>query len=47
LGDYIGPAGNYTALPNAAKWILSLEMLLGRLELFSALVLLTPDFWRD
>ena len=46
LGEIIGPAGNFQALPDAAKWVLSVGMLLGRLELLSVLVLLTPDFWR-
>ncbi len=46
LGDIIGPAGNYALLPTGAKWILSLAMLLGRLELFTLLVMLTPAFWR-
>ncbi|HEY8190478.1 MAG TPA: potassium transporter TrkG, partial [Micavibrio sp.] len=44
-GPVIGPAGNFAALPDAAKWILSLGMLLGRLEMFTVLVLLTPSFW--
>lgn len=46
LGDVIGPAGNYATLPPGAKWLLSLTMLLGRLELFTVLVILTPSFWR-
>lgn len=46
LGEIIGPAGNFQALPDAAKWVLCVGMLLGRLELLSVLVLLTPDFWR-
>jgi len=40
LGDVIGPSGNYQSLPDAAKWLLSLGMLLGRLELFTVFVLL-------
>jgi trk system potassium uptake protein len=47
LGDIIGPAGNFSALPESAKWILSFTMLLGRLELVTVLVLLTRSFWRD
>jgi trk system potassium uptake protein TrkH len=47
LGDTIGPAGNFASLPDPAKWILSFAMLLGRLELFTILVLLTPAFWRS
>lgn len=46
LGDLIGPAGNFKALPDAAKWLLALGMLLGRLEFFTVLVLFTPRFWR-
>ncbi len=47
LGENIGPAGNYAGLPDAAKWVLSAAMLLGRLELFAVLVLLLPAFWRS
>lgn len=46
LGLVIGPEGNYATLSDAAKWILAAGMLLGRLELFTVLVLLTPAFWR-
>ncbi len=46
LGDLIGPAGNFSSLPAAAKWVLSFGMLLGRLELVTLLTLLTPSFWR-
>ncbi len=46
LGDIIGPAGNFAALPDAAKWVLSAGMLLGRLELFTVLVMIAPSFWR-
>ncbi|MEL7229809.1 MAG: TrkH family potassium uptake protein [Pseudomonadota bacterium] len=46
LGALIGPAGNYEPLNDAAKWILALTMLIGRLELFTVLVLLSPRFWR-
>lgn len=47
LGDKIGPAGNFCGLTDAAKWVLSFGMLLGRLEIFTMLVLLSPAFWRD
>jgi trk system potassium uptake protein TrkH len=47
LGDIIGPAGNFSPLPESAKWLLSAAMLLGRLELFTVLVLFTPAFWRS
>jgi trk system potassium uptake protein TrkH len=46
LGDIVGPAGTFTTLPSGAKWVLSFAMLLGRLELFTVLVLLLPQFWR-
>ncbi|WP_248920977.1 TrkH family potassium uptake protein [Pseudomonas entomophila] len=46
LGEVIGPAGNYASLPDAAKWILSSGMLLGRLEIITVLVLCMPAFWR-
>lgn len=47
LGDIIGPAGNFAALPNGAKWLLAFGMLLGRLEIFTVLIILTPAFWRN
>ncbi|MEM7122814.1 MAG: TrkH family potassium uptake protein [Pseudomonadota bacterium] len=47
LGPVIGPAGNYASLPDSAKFLLCAGMLLGRLELFTVLVLLTPRFWRE
>ena len=46
LGHIIGPVGTFEPLPDAAKWLLSFGMLLGRLELFTVLVLLMPRFWR-
>jgi trk system potassium uptake protein TrkH len=46
LGDIIGPSGTFATLPNTAKWVLSIGMLLGRLELLTVLVLFTPGFWR-
>jgi trk system potassium uptake protein TrkH len=47
LGNIIGPSGNFATLPDGAKWVLALGMLLGRLELFTVLVLFVPRFWRD
>ena len=47
LGDIIGPNGNYSDLPSFSKLILSLGMLLGRLELFAVLVLFFPAFWKN
>ena len=46
LGDVIGPAGNFATLPAGAKWALSAAMLLGRLELFTVLVLFRREFWQ-
>ncbi|SFQ35713.1 trk system potassium uptake protein TrkH [Roseivivax halotolerans] len=46
LGPIIGPAGNFAPLNDAAKWLLCLAMLMGRLELMAVLVLFTPRFWR-
>jgi trk system potassium uptake protein TrkH len=46
LGPIIGPAGNFASLPDAAKWLLCVAMLLGRLEIFTVLLLLFPGFWR-
>tara|TARA_A100001011_G_scaffold182907_1_gene191790 strand:- start:2270 stop:3691 length:1422 start_codon:yes stop_codon:yes gene_type:complete len=47
LGDVIGPDGNYKTIPDFSKWILSIGMLLGRLEIFAVLVLFFPSFWRN
>ena len=41
-----GPAFSWSELPDAAKWLLSFLMLLGRLELFTVLLLFTSDFWK-
>ena len=46
LSAAIGPVGNFAALPDTAKWLLSVGMLLGRLEIITVLVLFTPAFWR-
>ena len=45
FGDVIGPAGNYASVPDSAKWILAVAMLLGRLEILAVLVIFTPVFW--
>ena len=48
LGPGLGQvADNYSSLNNSGKWILSSAMLMGRLELYTLLVLLTPAFWRN
>ncbi len=46
LGEIIGPNGNFSQLSDFSKWILSIAMILGRLELFAVLVLFIPSFWR-
>ncbi len=47
LGPGLGDVAlNYASLPAACKWLLILAMMLGRLEIFTLLVLLTPAFWR-
>jgi trk system potassium uptake protein TrkH len=45
--NLIGPVGNFTTLNDPAKWILSIGMLLGRLEIMTVLVLFMPSFWRN
>ncbi len=47
LGALIGPSGNFAHMPDGAKWLLSAGMLLGRLELFTIMVLILPSFWRE
>ena len=42
----VGPAGNYASLTAFQKWVCTAAMLLGRLELFTLLVVFTPVFWR-
>jgi trk system potassium uptake protein TrkH len=46
LGDIIGPAGTFQPLPDSAKWMMCAGMILGRLELFTVLVLFMPQFWK-
>ncbi|MCB2223343.1 MAG: TrkH family potassium uptake protein [Actinobacteria bacterium] len=45
LGE-VGPSGNYLAVPAAGKWLLSVLMIVGRLEIFPVLLLLTRELWR-
>ena len=47
LGDVIGPAGNCANLPVLAYWLLSIAMIIGRLEIFTLYVLFTPLFWKS
>ena len=46
LGEIVGPTGNYSNLHNVAKWILAFTMIIGRLEIFTVLVLLSVNFWK-
>ncbi|MFA5530708.1 MAG: TrkH family potassium uptake protein [Thiohalomonadaceae bacterium] len=47
LGPGLGAvSGNFIGMPDTGLWLMSFAMLLGRLEIFTLLVLLTPDFWR-
>ncbi len=46
LGEIVGPSGNFQTIPVSAKWIMSVGMLLGRLELLTILVMFSPSFWR-
>lgn len=46
IGAVIGPAGNFATLPDAAKWLLTLGMYVGRLEMLTVFVLFMPRFWR-
>ena len=47
LGDQIGPAGNFANLNDTAKWLLTIGMLVGRLELLAVYALFTSHFWRS
>lgn len=46
LGDIIGPSGTFQPLSDPAKWVLTANMFIGRLEILTVLVMLTPRFWR-
>lgn len=47
LGTEIGPTMSWNDLPGTAKWICSVLMLMGRLEIFSVIVIFTPQFWKE
>lgn len=47
LGVEIGPTMSWDELPSACKWFCTVMMLIGRLEIFSVLILFTPEFWRN
>ncbi len=42
----VGPAENYAAIPASGKWLLAWCMLLGRLEIYTVIILIVPEFWR-
>lgn len=46
LGPIIGPTGNFRELPDAAKWVLSFGMLMGRLEILTVVAVCSRHFWR-
>ncbi len=46
LTQWVGPMAGYASLPDAAKWLLAVTMLFGRVEIFVILVLFVPSFWR-
>ena len=46
FGSVIGAQGSFANLPDAAKWILSADMMLGRLEYITVFVILLPLAWR-
>ena len=46
IGD-VGPSGTYNSIPTEGKWVLTLMMFIGRLELFTFLMIITPIFWKN
>jgi trk system potassium uptake protein TrkH len=42
----VGPMDNFAHIPDAGKWFLSFLMMLGRLELFTVMIIFTPVFWK-
>ncbi len=46
LSNEIGPLGNFSNLPDQAKWLLSASMIIGRLEFLAVLILIIPSFWK-
>lgn len=47
LGLNIGPTMSWSSLPDVCKWMCAVMMLVGRLEIFSVLVIFTPEFWKE
>jgi len=46
VGEIIGPGGSYAPLPDAAKWVLSGGMIIGRLEILSVIILFSYAYWQ-
>ena len=46
IGD-VGPLNNFASIPESAKGFLAFMMLIGRLELFTVIIIFTPYFWRN
>ncbi len=46
IGDIIGPSGNFSTLPDTAKWLICAGMFVGRLEILTVMILFTRDYWR-
>ncbi|MCC6597988.1 MAG: TrkH family potassium uptake protein [Alphaproteobacteria bacterium] len=46
VGPIVGPAGNFSLLPDGAKWLMSFAMMLGRLEILTVFVLFSSIYWR-
>jgi trk system potassium uptake protein TrkH len=42
----VGPVGNFADIPELGKWLLSGCMLLGRLEIYTVIIILVPEYWR-
>jgi trk system potassium uptake protein TrkH len=42
----VGPTDNYAHIPPLGKWVLSFMMLVGRLEIYPVIIMLTPAFWK-
>jgi trk system potassium uptake protein TrkH len=47
LGIEIGPTMSWSSLPMLCKWLCAMMMLIGRLEIFTVLVIFTPAFWKE
>jgi trk system potassium uptake protein TrkH len=44
--EAVGPVDNFAQIPDIGKWVLAFLMLLGRLELFTILIIFSPSFWK-